>query len=929
MIESSMKQGGSQKPDDGALLAQRPDSASEVASAEANLAPSAAGATPFMAQYLEMKARHPDALLFFRMGDFYELFFDDAVKAAQSLDIAQTHRGAHNGQPIPMAGVPAHSAEMYLSRLIRQGHRVAVCEQVEDPAEARKRGSKAVVRREIVRVVTPGTITEEALLEARLANCLAAIGVAGGGREAAVALADVSTGRFEVFAVAAADLADVLGAAAPGEVLVADGSAAQADIARALAGLTITPRPDARADARAGERLMKAAYGVSTLDAFGSFSRAELIACALLFDYLALTQAGSAARLDPPKRTAPDAFLAIDPATRASLEIERSARGQRQGSLIVCVDRTITAAGARLLAARIGRPLRDRAEIERRLDGVSFFLDASERRDFVREALKKSGDLERARMRLLLRRGGPRDLAALAACVAVGEQLAADLSAERGGLPAEIADACAALNLADKPRLAAFAADVARALSTDLPVSPREGGFVAQGFDPALDEVRTLREDARGVIARLQAEYAAQTDIPGLRIKHNNVLGYFIEVTGRHGDTLMKPPHAQTFIHRQTMANAARFATPALSELEARISRAEGEAVGRELDIFNRFVAEADALGAEIAGAADALARLDVAAGNAEWASEASCVRPELADGPVFAAEGARHPVVEAALRKTGEGFTANDCKLDAGGSDGPRLQLITGPNMAGKSTYLRQNVLLVVLAQAGCFVPARKFRLGLADRIYSRVGASDDLSRGRSTFMVEMIETAAILNQATPNSIVILDEVGRGTSTWDGLAIAWAAVEHLHEVNRCRALFATHYHELTGLADTLGSCANASLRAQEWGGDLVFLHEVKPGPADRSYGVAVARLAGLPAAAVKRAEAVLKRLESKDGAKGLGGKRLEELPLFAAFQQAEAPVAAEPSEADRILADLDPDTLTPKEALELVYRLKKAGQPG
>ena len=922
MIESSMKQGGTQKPDEDALLAQRPDSAQDTASGDAILARSVAGATPFMAQYLEMKARHPDALLFFRMGDFYELFFEDAIKAAQSLDIAQTHRGVHNGQPIPMAGVPAHSAETYLARLIRKGHRVAVCEQVEDPAEARKRGAKAVVRREIVRVVTPGTITEEALLEPRLANCLAAIGIAAGGREAGVALADVSTGRLEVFAVATSDLAEALGAVLPGEVLVAESASTQAEVAQALVGLTVTSRPDARADARAGERLMKAAYGVSTLDGFGSFDRAELIACALLFDYLALTQAGGAARLDPPTRTAPDAFLSIDPATRASLEIERSSRGQRQGSLVATVDRTITAAGARLLAARIGRPLRDRPEIERRLDAVAYFLDAADRRDLVRDTLKRAGDLERARMRLTLRRGGPRDLAALAGCLAVGEQLALALSPERGGLPSEIAAACALLALAGKPRLAAFSADVARALAPEPPVTPREGGFIAAGFDPALDEVRTLREDARGVIARLQAHYAAQTEIAGLRIKHNNVLGYFIEVAAKHGETLMKPPYAATFIHRQTMANAARFATPELSELEARISRAEGEAVARELEIFNRLVAEADALGPELALAADALARLDVATGNAEWSAEAFCVRPELADVPVFAVEGARHPVVEAALRRTGEGFTANDCRLDARGEDGPRLQLITGPNMAGKSTYLRQNMLLTVLAQAGCFVPARSFQLGLADRISSRVGASDDLARGRSTFMVEMIETAAILNQATANSIVILDEVGRGTSTWDGLAIAWATVEHLHEVNQCRALFATHYHELTGLAETLGHCANASLRAQEWGGDLVFLHEVKPGPADRSYGVQVAKLAGLPAAAVKRAEAVLKRLEAKD----LSGKRLEDLPLFAGFAEAAASIY-EPSEADRMLAALDPDALTPKEALELIYRLKEAAR--
>ncbi len=873
-----------------------------------------------MAQYLEMKARHPDAMLFFRMGDFYELFFQDAITAAQALGITQTHRGQHNGQPIPMAGVPHHAAEGYLSRLIKAGFRVAVCEQTEDPAEAKKRGSKSVVRRDIVRVVTPGTITEESLLEARSANALAAIGLAGGGRDAALAIADVSTGRFEVFNLPSGALGDVLAAVGPREVLLADSVMAHPDVKDATDGLTITPRPDARADAKLGERLFREAFGVSTLDGFGAFSRAELIACGLLFDYLAVTQAGGKARLDPPIRTAPESFLAIDPATRMSLEIEKSSRGGRQGSLVAAIDRTVTAAGARLLAQRVSRPSRDRHEIERRLDAVAFFLDASDRREFARDALKRASDLERARMRLSLRRGGPRDLAGLAACLRVGEEICADLS-RHDDPPAEIASACASLSLADKPRLAAFAQQVVAALSRELPVQARDGGFIAPGYDPALDEARSLKEDARTIIAQLEAQYAGETGISGLRIKHNNMLGYFIEVNARHGDQLMKPPLAATFMHRQTMANAMRFSTTQLAELEARISRADGEALGRELDIFNRFVADADALGPELALVADGLARLDIASANAEWAAEASAVRPELADTPVFEAEGARHPVVEAALRATGQGFTANDCRLDADGEAGPRLILITGPNMAGKSTFLRQNVLLAILAQAGCYVPARKFRLGLADRIFSRVGASDDLSRGRSTFMVEMIETAAILNQATPKSIVILDEVGRGTSTWDGLAIAWAAVEHLHEANKCRALFATHYHELTHLADTLAACSNASLRAQEWKGDLVFLHEVKPGPADRSYGVQVAKLAGLPSAAVKRAEAVLKKLEAKEG----GAKRLEELPLFAAFAEEPAKEAFKPSEADKILTALDPDTLTPREALDLVYRLKAA----
>ena len=874
-----------------------------------------------MAQYLEMKRNHPDAMLFFRMGDFYELFFDDAILAGKALGITQTFRGTHNGQPIPMAGVPHHAAEGYLARLIKAGHRVAVCEQTEDPVEAKKRGSKAVVRREIVRIVTPGTITEESLLEARVANCLAAIGLAGGGREAALALADVSTGRFEVFSLLPAALDEVLGAISPREVLVADGVIAQADVARATEGLTLTPRPDARADAKLGERLFRDAFGVSTLDGFGTFTRAELIACGLLFDYLAVTQAGGRARLDPPIRTAPETFLAIDPATRASLEIERSTRGARQGSLVAAVDRTVTAAGARLLALRLSRPSRNRREIDARLDAVAFFLDASERREFARDALKRASDLERARMRLSLRRGGPRDLAGLAACLAVGEQICADLSSQDAP-PSEIALACAALSLADKPRLAGFAHDVKAALARELPVQARDGGFIAAGYDPALDETRSLKEDARGVIARLEAEYATETGISGLRIKHNNVLGFFIEVNAKHGDQLLKPPLAATFIHRQTMANAMRFSTTQLNELEAKISRADGEALAREMEIFNRFLAEADALGPELVQVADGLARLDVAAGNADWAAEASAVRPEIADVAVFEAEGARHPVVEAALRAGGQGFTANDCRLDARGTAGPRLMLITGPNMAGKSTFLRQNVLLAILAQAGCYVPARKLRMGLADRVFSRVGASDDLARGRSTFMVEMIETAAILNQATPDSIVILDEVGRGTSTWDGLAIAWAAVEHLHEVNKCRALFATHYHELTGLAETLTACANASLRAQEWKGDLVFLHEVKPGPADRSYGVQVAKLAGLPNAAVRRAEAVLKKLEAKEG----GTKRLEELPLFANFV-AEGAEEVAASAADQMLAALDPDTLTPKEALELVYRLKAAAK--
>jgi len=870
-----------------------------------------------MAQYLEMKARHPDALLFFRMGDFYELFFEDAVLAGQALGITQTFRGQHNGQPVPMAGVPHHSAEGYLARLIRAGYRVAVCEQTEDPSEARKRGSKAIVRREIVRLVTPGTLTEEALLEARQANALAAIGLAAGGREAGLAIADISTGRLEIFTVPPTDLADVIAAIGPREVLLADSAAGHGDIVRATQGLVTTPRPDARADPRLGERLMKEAFGVATLDGFRAFCRAEMIACALLFDYLSLTQAGGRPRLAAPLRAAPDDFLSIDQATRASLEIEKSSRGQRQGSLLAAIDRTVTPSGARLLAERVNRPSRSRKDIERRLDAVSSVIAEAGLRTFVREALANAGDAERARMRLLLRRGGPRDLAALGASLRTGEGLAAALDAGPHP-PEEIAIACSALRLSERPLLAAFAAETAAALAGELPVQAREGGFIAPGFDRQLDETRDLRQAARSVIAQLEARYAEATGLNGLRIRHNNVLGFFIEVSLKNGEQLIRPPLAAGFIHRQTMTTAMRFSTPELADLEARISRAEDEALAREMEIFNRLVRDAEALGSDLAAAGEALARIDIAAANAEWALETSAARPEICEEPGVVAEAARHPVGSGAAGAEGQGFTANDCRLDARGQSAPRMTLVTGPNMAGKSTFLRQNALLVILAQAGCYAPARRLRLGLADRVFSRVGASDDLSRGRSTFMVEMIETAAILNQATARSIVILDEVGRGTSTWDGLAIAWAAVEHLHDVNGCRALFATHYHELTGLADQLTACANASLRAQEWKGDLVFLHEVRPGPADRSYGVAVARLAGLPAAAVRRAEAVLRRLEAKDSA----ARGLEGLPLFAALEPP-APAAREASAPERLLSQTDPDALTPKEALEMIYRLR------
>ncbi|MBX3428051.1 MAG: DNA mismatch repair protein MutS [Hyphomonadaceae bacterium] len=869
-----------------------------------------------MAQYLAAKAEHPDALLFFRMGDFYELFFEDAEKASAAIGITLTKRGQHGGEPIPMAGVPWHQAENYLSKLIRSGYKVAVCEQLEDPAEAKKRGGKSIVQRGVVRVVTPGTLTEEGLLDARAANRLAAIAFTSEG--GAIAWADVSTGAFETRALKHNEAEEEIAALSPAELLVSDVDSQHVMDAARMTGAALTVRPAVKADAKSASRRIKAAFEVAALDAFGDFSNAELSAMGLLLDYIELTQAGATPRLMPPRRNAERAFMAIDAATRAALEIERSVRGSREGSLLACVDRTVTSAGGRMLAERLSRPLTDVGAINMRLDALQFFLESRDKRDAVREELRAAGDLARALTRLALGRGGPRDLANLRDGLAAGDRAAARCLGLASEAPPEISRACAALSLSAHAESVALAQTLARALANELPLLARDGGFIAAGYDATLDDARALRDDSRKVIAALQASYAEETGIAGLKLKHNNVLGYHIDATTKQAEALMSPPLNARFIHRQTNAGSIRFTTTELAELDAKISRAGEASLARELALFKDFAARAAAIEAPIRAAAEALASLDVAAGLAEWAEETQASRPEIDETSALLAEGARHPVVEEGVRRDGQGFTPNDARLDAEGKSGPRLMVVTGPNMAGKSTYLRQIALLAVLAQAGAYVPARKLRLGIVDRVFARVGASDDLARGRSTFMTEMVETAAILNQAGSQALVVLDEIGRGTATFDGLAIAWAVAEHLHEANMCRAVFATHYHELTRLADKLEAGANAHLRAKEWKGDLVFLHEVAPGAADRSYGIQVAKLAGLPKSAVERAKAVLQRLETSGGATRM--EIAEELPLFAQVMEEHAPSALEAA-----LSEINPDHLSPMEALELLYKLKAA----
>ena len=882
-------------------------------------------ATPVMVQYFEAKAHQPDALLFFRMGDFYELFFEDAAKASAALGISLTKRGKHAGEEIPMAGVPVHAAEAYIAKLIRQGFKVAVCEQMEDPSEAKKRGSKAVVRRDVVRVVTPGTLTEDGLLDARGANRLVAVAVRQG--RAAVAAFELSTGEVECFAVERGDLAGVLGALRPSETLAPDRLFADETVALALktAGGVVQPMASALAEPQGAEARLKRLYGVETLDGFGELTPAEICALGLAAAYIESTQAGRLPPLKAPRRGGTSQRMVIDPATRASLEIDRAQSGGREGSLLAALDRTVTPAGARLLASRLAHPLTDPEAIEARLDAVAWLHERRPLRREARSALQGSGDMARALARLGLGRGGPRDLGALRRGLQAGLELCARWRAESDALspppqdlPKELTGELAGAVNALVPReaLADLLADLERGLAEELPGLARDGGFVAEGFRPELDEARALRDDSRKVVAALEGRLQAETGLP-LKVKHNAVLGYFLEIGQKHGEALLKPPRNLDFRHRQTLANQMRFTTAELADLDARIAQAGERAVQIEVETFETFRARACDLAAEIQACADALALIDVTSALAEWAEEAEAVRPQVDRSTRFRVEGGRHPVVEAAVRREGKGFTPNDCALDGAGEAAARLQVVTGPNMAGKSTFLRQNALLAVLAQAGCFVPARRFELGVVDRLFSRVGAGDDLARGRSTFMTEMVETAAILIQATERSLVVLDEIGRGTATWDGLAIAWATAEALHETNRCRTLFATHYHELAKLEARLAAVGNLSLRAKEWNGELVFLHEAAPGAADRSYGVQVAKLAGVPSPVVARAREVLERLETE----ARSPARLDDLPLFAAARP--EPVPAAPSGLEKALQALDPDALTPREALEALYRLK------
>jgi len=894
-----------------------PPDATPVADASARV-------TPMMEQYLEIKAANPGLLLFYRMGDFYELFFGDAEVASKALGIALTKRGKHQGADIPMCGVPVERSEDYLHRLIAKGFRVAVCEQMEDPAAARARGNKSVVRRDVVRLVTPGTLTEDTLLDARANNYLLAIARArasSGGDRFGLAWIDISTSEFMVTECAAGELAATLARINPNEAIVADALYGDTELGSLLRELpAVTPLTRDFFDGATAERRLCDYFAVATMDGLSAMSRLEATAAAAAVTYIDRTQVGKRPPLSPPTREATGTTMAIDPATRANLELTRTLAGERRGSLLDAIDCTVTSAGSRLLAQRLAAPLTDNAAIARRLDAISVFVDDSTLREDLRTVLRAAPDMSRAQARLSLGRGGPRDLAGLRDGILAADQALALLE-QIEAPPAEIAAVVEALRRPSRD----LAGELTRALAEQLPLIKRDGGFVREGYDTTLDETRNLRDASRLVVASMQARYADDTGIKALKIRHNNVLGYFVEVTAQHGDKLMTAPLNATFIHRQTLAGQVRFTTSELGEIEAKIANAGDRALGLELEIFDRLCAMTAAASEDLHAAAHAFAMLDVATALAKLAVDDNYVRPEVDGSLSFAIEGGRHPVVEQALKRDGQPFISNSSDLSPGpGQKSGQIWLITGPNMAGKSTFLRQNALIALMAQIGSFVPASRARIGVIDRLFSRVGAADDLARGRSTFMVEMVETSVILNQASERSLVILDEIGRGTATFDGLSIAWAAIEHLHDSNRCRALFATHYHELTALSAKLPRLFNATVRVKEWQGDVIFLHEVLPGSADRSYGIQVAKLAGLPQPVIARAKSVLAKLEAQD--RGQAARALvDDLPLFAVPSLAAAE-AAPPSEAEQLieaLKALHPDEMSPREALEALYALK------
>ncbi|HEY6909544.1 MAG TPA: DNA mismatch repair protein MutS [Myxococcales bacterium] len=852
-------------------------------------------------QYHDAKAQARDALLFFRLGDFYELFYEDARIAAQVLGITLTSR-AKGDDRVPMAGVPHHAARAYVARLVAAGHKVAICDQMEVPGPG-----KQLVKREIVRLVTPGTLVDEDALEAREPLWLAA--VAAQGDEVAVALLDASTGELRALPAGSLQAAlDELSRVRPREVLVAEGSALADAVRRASFGARVEER--SFRDRAGAEQLLKRHLGVATLDGFGLRDALAAQASAEALSYLQETQRSAARHVVRISVTQPERQLVLDPGAVQNLELFRGPDGRKTGTLLSVVDRTLTSAGGRLLARWLSAPLLELSEIRARQDAVEELSQAAVLREEISERLRSMLDVERLLGRLAVGQGAPRDLAGLRASLREMPELSARLASCSSALLAELAPPLRAL--ADLCEL------LQRALVDDVPVG-REPGFVRPGFRPALDELTDLAQGGRAAIAAMEAAERQRTGITSLKVRYNKVFGFYIEVT--KPNLHLVPAGYQ---RRSSTVGAERFVTPALAEHEARVLSAEERRTALEQQIFEELRQAVLARSAGLRACAEAAAQADALLSLARVAAESGWVRPVVDGSEVIEIAGGRHPVVERALSQSGEGpFVPNDVLLDAE----KRLIVLTGPNMAGKSTAMRQVALIAILAQTGSFVPATRARIGVVDRLFTRVGAADDLARGQSTFMVEMAECARILHQATPRSLLVLDEVGRGTSTFDGLALAWAIAEHLHDVARARTLFATHYHELCDLAREKPRVVNLTMAVTEVDGRVVFLRKIVAGAASRSYGIHVAKLAGLPESVLKRAREILGNLEAQEldetGRPSLAGPRRNKRAQLGLFE-APAPPPPPPSEVEEALRALDLSRTTPLDALLWLHAQQK-----
>lgn len=854
--------------------------------------------SPMLEQYFEIKKNYQECLLFFRLGDFYELFFEDAKQASKALDLVLTHRGEYEGQEVPMCGIPFHAYENYLVRLIKAGFKVAICEQMETPEQAKQRaGSSAVMKRQVIRVVTAGTLTEDALLSAKTNNYLAA--VSPGASSYGLAWIDISTGDFNVEEITFAQLSTALSRLSASELLVPESFEEKMPFIKEVSSMQPTYCPDS---------LFLPVNQEEAIKKYPHLSKVEQTAIGVLLDYLQKTQLDNMPVLTAPKRFVENRYITIDGATRRSLELVNTLSDERGAkSLLDVIDRTKTGSGARLLYTYLSSPLVVLEEINARLDKVNYFYENPLITEQVRTLFNQIGDVERSFNRLLANRGGPRDMLVIADSLnlipkmrnlmTADQPLSLQENNNRLGIHSEMCD------------------KLKHYLKEEVPLLARDGGFIEKGASALLDEVKMVKADSKKYLMDLQYKYARQTGIQNLKVAYNNLVGYYVEVPAKAAEPLLMDK-TSGFIHRQTLANVVRFTTTDLAEVADKILHADDKILNIELRLYEELREAIINRGTEILRAASALAELDVATSLAELALENNWVRPELNETTDLSIKGGRHPVVEASLKEQKIPFIPNNCEMN----ENQNLWLLTGPNMAGKSTYLRQNALIVILAQMGSYVPAEEAHIGLVDKVFSRVGASDDLARGRSTFMVEMVEVATILNNATSKSLVILDEVGRGTATYDGLSLAWAVVEYLHDEVKARALFATHYHELTGLTGKLKKLSLHTMKIKEWQGDVVFLHEVTEGAVARSYGIHVAKLAGLPETVIDRAGTILAQLEEK---KKSQKPLFDDLPLFSA-QPTPTYHSVTPSQVEKKLKEMDIDALSPREALEVLYNLKK-----